>query len=700
METKEEETKQRPGYVPIKSEFLVKTSRTTINESKPMTEDGASTDNLELPAKRKFEEVTKDEGKEPEFKRSTLKKRHQHSHPSKEERLCSATIRGDDCPYGDICTYSHDIEHFLSTKPEDLGETCYQYETFGFCPNGMMCRFSSSHIDKTTGKNLKRPDSEGGVIARIPINNLEKEVQFALRKKKYDKYLTEKLEKLAVSRKKSIENASAKLTATTDNILPTEESKNSNTTETKDIDTIPRIPTEQQSESNLESNTILPPTGKPLEQTKTEKTALPPTSYTTTNPEIEEEERNSKNSRVLADKCVKLVDFSNKVYIAPLTTVGNLPFRRILKEYGADITCGEMAMGSNILAGQASEWALLRRHQIEDVFGAQIAGNNPNLMRTTAKILANETSTDFVDINCGCPIDVVCNRGAGSSLMNKHNKLCDMVNQMYKELQSSRSITVKVRTGWDDKNPTTHKLLPLLQQRAPGKVAAVMIHGRSRLQRYTKLANWEYVLKSAQSQDPTLPRIPVIGNGDILSWEDWRDHQHLIGENIHKTRDLDVNADGDSELLGLCSCAMLARGALIKPWLPMEIKQQQSYDIPATERLDIMKKFCNYGLEHWGSDQQGVNNTRRFLLEWISFMHRYVPLGLIEHAQPQRMNEPPPRYFGRCDLETILASPNSGDWIKVSEMLLGPVPEGFHFLPKHKSNAYGSRPESEWTANG
>lgn len=98
-------------------------------------------------------------------------------------------------------------------------------------------------------------------------------------------------------------------------------------------------------------------------------------------------------------------------------------------------------------------------------------------------------------------------------------------------------------------------------------------------------------------------RIPIIGNGDILSWEDWQGHQNMLEENIHLTAAQSAktapNADGatvdeiegDRSALGLCSCAMLARGALIKPWLPQEIKEERVIDIPATERLDILRKY-------------------------------------------------------------------------------------------------------------
>ncbi len=82
-----------------------------------------------------------------------------------------------------------------------------------------------------------------------------------------------------------------------------------------------------------------------------------------------------------------------------------------------------------------------------------------------------------------------------------------------------------------------------------------------------------------------------------------------------------------------------------------------------------------------------METTRRFLLEWLSFTHRYVPVGLLE-VVPQQMHWRPPTFTGRNDLETLLGSESAADWVRTSEMLLGPAPAGFTFSAKHKSNAY------------
>ena len=416
------------------------------------------------------------------------------------------------------------------------------------------------------------------------------------------------------------------------------------------------------------------------------------TAYSTTasNGSTVYSSNNNSNYSAYPSKTRKLVDFTNKVYVAPLTTVGNLPFRRIMKDYGADITCGEMALATNLLEGKASEWALIKRHQSETIFGIQLAAGYPDIFTRTMELVEREEiQADFVDLNLGCPIDLVCQKGGGAALMQREKRLQSSLQGIMSTLHKC-PITIKMRTGWDEKSPMAHDLIHKIQNvwgyNPNNGINAIMIHGRSRLQRYSREANWDYIGQIASSiassnagdgNDDAPPTIPIIGNGDIFTYVDYQ--EKVLGTP------------------GVVPCAMLGRGALIKPWLPQEIKEMKHYDISATERFDILRTFVNYGLEHWGTDQQGVNNCRRFLLEWLSFLHRYVPVGLLEYTDnssngtppTQRLNQrPPPNLCGRNELETLFMSNNCYDWIKISEMLLGPVPENFQFEPKHKANSY------------
>ncbi|CAG0893210.1 unnamed protein product [Cyprideis torosa] len=353
------------------------------------------------------------------------------------------------------------------------------------------------------------------------------------------------------------------------------------------------------------------------------------------------------------------IDWKGKLYCAPLTTVGNLPFRRIVKRFGADVTCGEMALATSLLQGKKEEWCLLRRHASEDLFGVQVCGFNAGTLSRVAQAIRDQVDCDFVDLNCGCPIDMIFQRGGGSGMMRRRGVLEAVGRSMSEILKVP--LTVKMRMGIERDKNIAHSLIPDLKSWG---YSMITVHGRSRQQRYTKLADWSYIEECARVADP----LPLFGNGDVLSWEDAQAHASGSGNGV--------------------AGVMVARGALIKPWIFTEIKEQRHWDISSTERLSMLQDFTNFGLEHWGSDFAGVERTRRFMLEWLSFLYRYVPVGLLERV-PQRMNERPPLFKGRDDLETMMASPHCGDWIKITELLLGKVPDGFRFLPKHKANAWG-----------
>jgi tRNA-dihydrouridine synthase 3 len=391
-----------------------------------------------------------------------------------------------------------------------------------------------------------------------------------------------------------------------------------------------------------------------------------------------------------------------------------------------------MAMSLPLLQGQKSEWALMKAHESEisrprytptsivqnydnsvDLkFGVQISANKPLQALKGAEIISRFVPhVRVIDLNCGCPIELVYQSGAGSALLDAPSKLEKMIRGM-NAVSGDVPITAKIRMGTMNGKPTATKTIERLafgsydvrdKLGAPG-CAAITLHGRSRQQRYTKNADWSYIaecaalIKSYNEKKDELAdtanepdartqantkdgKMYFIGNGDCYSHVDYLDHIQ--------------NAGVDS--------IMVARGALIKPWIFEEIEKGQYLDKSATERLSYVEKFVRYGLEAWGSDEVGVGQTRRFLLEWLSFAHRYVPVGILAHLPPS-LQDRPPAYRGRDDLEALLASDNYLDWIKIryvtfltdcalllmvySEMFLGPAHKDFKFQPKHKSNSY------------
>ena len=193
--------------------------------------------------------------------------------------------------------------------------------------------------------------------------------------------------------------------------------------------------------------------------------------------EKQDNNNNDNFTTPVPNKERKLIDFANKVYVAPLTTVGNLPFRRIMKRFGADITCGEMAVATCLLEGRNSEWALLKRHPCEDVFGIQLAAGHADQFTRISEVIENEgLAVDFVDLNLGCPLDLICKKGAGAGLMQRDKKLKQSLIGMTNTL--SCPVTVKMRTGWDEKKPFAHELVAKIQSWGIDGVAAVMVSSR------------------------------------------------------------------------------------------------------------------------------------------------------------------------------------------------------------------------------
>jgi len=515
------------------------------------------------------------------------------------EKLCPHYIDGqceEECKLPN-CPCMHDVSKYLElTSKNVLNQDCHTYKTYGKCPRGLSCLFYLNHFDVQTKTN--KVNHELWTQMQPIYDSIHGTIldKETQLKLRRRKYDFEAIEKICNNSQKGQKHKVA-----------------------TNVDTLP--------EQGVDGNV---------------KTSGPFTDG------------------AIAKREIRKIDWNGKLYLSPLTTVGNLPFRRLCVDYGADITCSEMSLATSILQGNPHEFALHRRHPSEKIWGVQLCANNVFIAAKASQVLDDVgIDYDFVDLNMGCPLEPIFRQGAGSGLMCRTNQLHAVVKGMSAALQSrGKSFTVKMRAGVKTDKYIAHNIIPHLKESG---VAMVTLHGRTREQRYTKSANWNYISECSKLAEP----VPLFGNGDVLSWEDY--NQNIATSGV--------------------SGVMIGRGALMKPWLFQEIKEQRHIDMTSSQRLELIQRYANYGLDHWGSDSQGVETTRRFLLEWLSFFHRYIPLGILERI-PQKINERPPKYFGRDEMETLLASTNSADWVKISEMFLGPVPDNFAFLPKHKANSW------------
>ncbi len=610
-------------------------------------------------------------------------------------RANSSEFLPGECRFGDKCKFEHDLRKYLKDwKRGDLDTfdgICPIWKTKGKCDVGWKCRFVGSHSQERETEDgrkelvLIEDDRAGNNHSQITgvsdlgtINDVSTQSKIDLMKRKVK---TPKADKFI----EYIETSG------------------------KELAEIFRREGRQR--------------GGEAEENDTKREEM----------SIEDNRASFTESPLLPSEKRRIYFGPETPVLAPLTTQGNLPFRRLCVGLGAQVTYSEMAMSVPLIQGQKSEWALMRAHESEALppayhpsssvvkdydnakdfkFGAQIAANKPWQALKATEILSQLCPhLRVLDLNCGCPIDLIYKAGAGSALLDSQGKLEKIVRGM-NAVSGEIPITVKIRMGTKDSKPNALKLLDRLayggeearsKGNGPSGAAAITLHGRSRQQRYTKNADWEYISKCAalikgyngkgddladtvREADARLQsangKMYFLGNGDCYSHVDYNTH---IQE-----------AKVDS--------VMIARGALIKPWIFEEIQQGQYIDKSATERLALIEQYVRYGLETWGSDEMGIGTTRRFLLEWLSFAYRYVPVGILEHLPPS-LQDRPPAWRGRNDLETLLGSDNYVDWIKIryatvrelfslllliflSEMFLGPAHKGFNFQPKHKSNSY------------
>lgn len=282
---------------------------------------------------------------------------------------------------------------------------------------------------------------------------------------------------------------------------------------------------------------------------------------------------------------IKNIELGNfPLLLAPMEAVSDPPFRKICKELGADVVYTEFISSEGLIRSASKSVKKLDIYDNERPVGIQIYGNVLAGMLKTVEIVA-ASNPDFIDINYGCPVHKIANRGAGAGMLRDIDYMVKLTDAIVKH--SPLPVTVKTRLGWDHQSIIIGEVAERLQDVG---IAALSIHGRTRQQMYKGDADWKPI--AAVKNNPRI-FIPIFGNGDVNT-----------PERAKEMRD-EYGLDG----------AMIGRASIGNPWFFKQVKHflQTGEHLPAptiAERVDVSKKHLIHAMQ-WKGDRVGLYETRR-----------------------------------------------------------------------------------------
>ena len=265
---------------------------------------------------------------------------------------------------------------------------------------------------------------------------------------------------------------------------------------------------------------------------------------------------------------LKKLSFENPIYVlAPLAGFTDLPFRSVVKKFGADLTVSEMLSSNALAHGSKKTLHMLEKSPLEDPYSVQLAGADVDIVKQAVEVLNEKDGIDILDLNCGCPVPKVVGHGSGSSLLLNLPLMGDIIKTI-KDTSNKQLTSVKIRLGFEEKN---HVDIAKLVEDSGADFLAV--HGRTRAGKFKAAVDYDAIkeIKEAIS-------IPVIANGDIDSY----DKAKWVLEH--------TGSDG----------VMIGRGAVGAPWIFHQLRTGNK-NIEESLKHEIIMEHFDKMIEFYGT---------------------------------------------------------------------------------------------------